>query len=69
MEDFYVDCQGDKWVDPEGVYSEQAYKCYSCQKGTHRIDVVFKAPIHAACVDKVWEEFYAASVKFVTIDG
>ena len=70
MEDYYTDCRGEKWVDPEGAYSDQAYKCYVCQEGTHRIDIGFNAPVHSGdCYSRIWEEFYASSVKFVPVDG
>lgn len=44
---YYEDCSGEKWVDPCGLYMDEARVCITCKKPTHRLDT---------CL----EEFYCA---------
>ena len=61
MEDYYTDCSGNRWVDPDGIYTEQSYPCIQCKQSTHRTDINFEAPVHDGfCLSSLWKEYYAA---------
>lgn len=57
---YYTDCNGERWVDGGGLYSQVPQPCTHCLENTHRLDIVFEAYICTVCEPIVREAYFTA---------